>query len=305
MKRIISTFICIAFLSMLCIPSFAFGSESEDVSHFIISEEHVGEAIIAPEMIEPIIASHDEYYEVYEQVLDDYANLKEAFVDTRECTPIKILADGKILYNVAFSDGTENQLTVERDEQGILTVTYYEGVIHNEIKFLPTGNLLVDGTEVKIEADNNHNEMPLASKSVLVPPLRMSNTEYSLTPWGPDSNYSIYKGIYSGNSCSWGVNTLVGLAVGTVATIICSYVILGIGFALYSNLFSAVASSMITHCNIYGMDDAYFSWRLYKYESVTSMATDHYYKFTGACYSRHDFAGWVFPHTFYQHTYFS
>lgn len=305
MKRVISLFLFSVMVFMLCIPSFASTANFGQSSQFAFSENQESKTIVTTEMINSIITSQDDYYEVFEKVSNDFSDLEDAFVDTNTCTPLRITDDGRILYEVSFQNGIVNQATVERDDDNILTVDYYEGEIHNVVKFLPNGNLLVDGTEVEITADNNQYEPPLSSKNVLPPPLRMSNSEYSLSPWGPESYYSTYRGSYSGDSCSWGVSTLVGLAVGTVATILSSHISPGLGFSVYSNLLSGVASSMITHCNIYGMEDAYFSWDFAKFESVASMATDHYYKFTGYCHSRHGGGGTHFPHTFYKHTYFT
>lgn len=56
---------------------------------------------------------------------------------------------------------------------------------------------------------------------------------------------------------------------------------------------------------IYGMEDAYWSYDFDQYESTESWSLERHYKYTGACYSQKDQKGTEFPHVFYEYNYFS
>ena len=78
-----------------------------------------------------------------------------------------------------------------------------------------------------------------------------------------------------------------------------------LGLSIGISIFSGVAAAMITHCEIYGMEDAFFSWEFNVYEREDSMSIDRYYRYTGHCYSRRGLDGYAFPHTYYYHNWFS
>lgn len=202
-----------------------------------------------------------------------------------------------------MTDEITNQVTVEENSRGELILNFYEGDKHDCLKFLSNGNIVVNGeaTISPSSAAVTCEEIPIVSTASA----RIRNSEYSLTPYGNASDYTKYITVYQGNQCEWGLSTLVGSATSTIATIICKYVTMVLGAQITISIFSSVASALITRCEIYGMEDAYFSWKFSVYQRSDSYALDYYYKYTGYCYSRRDYAGTSFPHTYYYHNYFT
>lgn len=154
--------------------------------------------------------------------------------------------------------------------------------------------------------NNQNSAISVASSSgdVVIQP-RARYDEFSLTPWGSASEYNIDRGVYAGNRCEWGVETIANLLVATVAAIIAAKINPEVGCSIAIAIFTTVASSMISNASIYGMEDAYFSWEFARYERQGSYSLDTYYEYTGACYSRPCKQGTTYPHTFYRHNYFS
>lgn len=233
------------------------------------------------------------------QMLNDWEGLSYIGIYPEICTPTAILSENLIVYNLHLTDTIVNQITTHRNAQNHVVVDFYEGDKHDELIYLDNGNLIVNGCLI-----NNENNIVTYTQKSLVQP-RMRNDEFSTSPWGSASEYTKYVGVYSGEKCSWGVTTIVGMSVGAVAAIICTAVKAGLQLSLFASIFSSVAAAMITYSSIYGMDDAYYSWRFEQRERTGSYALDKYYEYDGYCYSQHRQNGEKFKHTFYRHNYFS
>lgn len=244
-----------------------------------------------------------EFDDVYNQIVTDITDLNNAFIESELCVPASIDQDGLIRYNITYPNGIVNQVKTERNKDGCIVVHFYEGTLHNKVVILKNGNLLVDGQLVDIKSNSKLQNSIMKDNNIISPQMR--NEEYSLSPWGNSSDYKNYRYTKSANTCSWGVSTLVGLATGVVATIICSAVSAGLGGSIGMSIFAGVASAMITRCEVYGMEDAFFSWRFDVYERTDSMSIDRYYKYKGACYSKRDLMGKSFSHTYYYRNWFS
>lgn len=299
MKKRISILLSLSLILSLCSQAFATENNKSDATSNSLNDITVSKSEILA-----ILPSETEYDEMYHQVVTDLIDLSSIYIETELCTPVSIGQDGLVLYNITYPNGIVNQITTQRNSNGCIVLHFYEGELHNEVIVLENGNLLVDGQLVNIQNNNTTTQSYIEPSNNAVSP-RMRNSEYSLSPWGNASDYTNYRRTDSGNTCSWGVSTLVGLTTGTVATIICAAVNAGLGLAIGSSIFSSVAAAMITRCEIYGMEDAYFSWKFDVYERQDSMSIDRYYQYTGYCYSQRDFEGHAFPHTYYYHNWFS
>lgn len=208
-----------------------------------------------------ILPSATECGAIYSQVEKDLIDLGSAYIEAVLCTPVGIGQDGLIQYNIIYPNGIINQVATERNADGCIVLHFYEGEIHNEVIVLENGNLLVDGQLVNVQNNRMTTQPYIEVGNNAVTP-RMRNYEFSLSPWGNASDYTNYCNTSSANTCSWGVSTLVGLRTSTVATIICSMINATLKLSIGISIFTGVASAMITRCEVYGMEDAYFSWEL-------------------------------------------
>lgn len=299
MKKGISILLSLSLILSLCPYALATDNYKPDATSSSLNYITVSEAEILA-----ILPAATEYDEIYNQVVTDLIDLSSAYIEADLCTPVSIGQDGLVRYNITFPNGIVNQITTNRNANGCIVLHFYEGDLHNEVIVLANGNLLVDGQLVDIQNTSMTTQSYIEPSNNAVTP-RMRNAEFSLSPWGKASDYTNYRSTDSANTCSWGISTLVGVVTGVVATIICSAVNATLGVSIGSSIFSGVASAMITRCEIYGMEDAYFSWEFDKYERKDSMSIDRYYQFTGYCYSRRDHEGHAFPHTYYYHNWFS
>lgn len=220
------------------------------------------------------------------------------------CCPIALAEDGEIIYELTLSNNITNQVTIYENLQKDLVLDFYEGDKHTELQFLNSGGYRVNGGEV-VPDDDGEVTYTISPETMEAISPRMRNHEYSLAPFGNASDYTIYQGTTSGNKCSWGVTTLVGMTIGAIATIIADRLgIKGAGSVAIS-LFSSLASALLTRCEIYGMEDEYWSWEFEIYEREDSMSIDRYYQYVGACFSQRDMKGTRFPHTHYYRNWFS
>lgn len=290
MRKTLSVILSLTMLFSLLTPSFA--TNTETISNLSSSKS--------------LFTEFETTDAMRHQINTDFEELNSIGIDSSICSPTSVGKDGLIKYNVMFPCGITNQVTVNRDTSDQLVVNFYEEDIHNEVVFLENGNLLIDGKEVIIQpAEVTVSTTQSKRENVIMPRARAS--EYTVTlsgSWGKESDYNVYVRTVSGNKCAWGVSTLVGLATGVVATIICSVVNASLGASIGATIFSAVAAEMINHCEIYGMEDAYFSWEFDVYGREDNMSIDYYQQYTGACYSRPNQGGHKFPHTYYYHNYF-
>lgn len=241
--------------------------------------------------------------DLFEQSTDDMQNLASIGITQDMCQPVSLTASDVIIYDVALSDEITNQVTVEENARGELVLNFYEGDKHDCLKFLSNGDIVVNG-ETTISPSSTAvtcEEIPIVSTASA----RIRNSEYSLTPYGNASDYTKHLTVYSKNDCEWGLSTLAGATTSAVATIICNFVSLVVGAQIVVSIFTSVATSMITNCKVYGMEDAYFSWKFSVYQRSDSNALDYYNMYTGWCYSRRNCAGTAYPHTYYYHNYFT
>ena len=287
-KRVLSLLLSLTMCLSLSVPAFA--------------AETTASASLSPATIEWIEANNTMSNAILQQVVADFKNLNAVGIISDFCTPSSIRSDGKIVYTLQLTDTITNQITTHRDAQNQLVVEFYEGDKHDTVVYLNNGNLLVNGCLI----DNQNSVVSVASSSgnVTVQP-RARYDDFSLTPWGSASEYTIDAGTYTGSFCSWGVETIANLTTGTVAAIICEAVGAGLGFAILLVMFTTVASNMINYTIIYGMEDAYFSWEFAVSKRQGSFILEDYYEYDGACWSRRGLKGTDFEHTFYRHNYFS
>lgn len=288
-KRLLSLLLALAMCLSLSVPAFA--------------TETTAFASLSPATLEWIEANSTmANVGLQQQVVADFENLSSAGIFSDFCTPSSIRSDGKIVYTLQLAENITNQMTTYRDAQNQLVVEFYEGDKHDTIVYLNNGNLLVNGCLI----NNQNSAISVASSSgdVVIQP-RARYDEFSLTPWGSASEYNIDRGVYAGNRCEWGVETIANLLVATVAAIIAAKINPEVGCSIAIAIFTTVASSMISNASIYGMENAYFSWEFARYERQGSYSLDTYYEYTGACYSRPCKQGTTYPHTFYRHNYFS
>lgn len=288
-KRLLSLLLALAMCLSLSVPAFA--------------AETPTSAFLSPATLEWIEDNYSTVnVDLQQQVVNDFESLSSVGIISEFCTPSSIRQDGRIVYTLQLTDTITNQITTYRDAQNQLVVEFYEGDKHDTVIYLNNGNLLVNGC--LIDNQNSVVSVVSASGNVVVQP-RARYDDFSLTPWGSASEYTIDAGVYTGSFCPWGVETIANLSIGTVAAIICDAVKASLGLAILITIFSTVASNMINYTIIYGMEDAYFSWEFAVSERQGSFILEDYYEYDGACWSRRGLKGTEFKHTFYRHNYFS
>lgn len=243
------------------------------------------------------------------QIQDDIILFESIGIEAELITGARIV-DGKIQHEITFPNGVINYATIEKDNSGSLIINFYDNQNHNEVKVSNNGALYVDGGLVICSYDEyvdpqllSQNAEVSAALSNITP--RMRNADYSLSPFGSASNYTKYVKSFSGNAVSWGASTAAGLVLGVMVTILCSAFNAGMLVSIGASIVTGLASSMLSYYQIYGMQDAYFSWKFDMYNRSDSMGIDRYSKYTGACFSRRDFQGTRYSHTYYEHNYFT
>jgi len=241
-----------------------------------------------------------------EKARNDIDNLESVGFESNRLNIEKVSKSGEITYKFCLTDIIESNITVNEDSHGSLILNIYEDTKHNELVYLSDGGLLVDGKRVdfSFEVVNEKKEVLQNPEGIAYANSRTSH--YSTSPFVSGSTYTNFIKTYRANKNEWGVETIAQLAVSVVAAIL-AYKInsITVGETIQVSIMSFIASAMISRVNIYGMEDAYWSYEFDKYESTESWSLDRHYKYTGACYSRRNQDGTVYPHTFYEYNYFN
>ncbi len=295
MKKIIS--IVLSICMILCaLPVQAFAknlSVEESLANI------VGKDLVTPRLIE--------------KARNDIDNLESVGFESNRINIEKVSTSGEIIYKFRLTDEIESMITAKEDNQGSLILNIYEGTKHNELVYLSDGGLLVDGKRIKLPVDLEYIDEDINTKKGTLQDARCTafanarDSTFSLTPFVSASTYTNYIKEYKSNLNDWGVSTIAGMTASAISAIITHGLQAVIDFAgnLGISIFSSLAASMITHVEIYGMEDAYWSFKFSMYESTESWSLERHYKYTGACYSRKDYKGTVYSHTFYEYNYFS
>lgn len=244
--------------------------------------------------------------EITNMIYEDLHELSTLGYSKEYISPIDVI-DGKIVYEVNFDDYID-QITIEKVFNGDLILNFYEGDKHDELIISADGSMRVNGFELIYSsyADESGllgSNVEASSNSIVAPQARYEH--YSKNPIKNKSTYTISAGKYESNIISWGVSTIVGMTIGAIATIITMSFNAPLGLSILVSCASSLASAMLTRVEIYGMDDAYWSFKLKRYESTSSTNLDRNYMYTGNCYSKRNYKGTAFPHTFYYQNYFA
>ena len=129
---------------------------------------------------------------------------------------------------------------------------------------------------------------------------------YSLSPFVAQNTYTQYKGEYSYSKGSWGGVVLQNAAVATIAGILATGIAAILKVSSFpANVMMNIALAMQSEAKIYGMEDAYYSFKFSKYQSTASPILQYDYQYTGACYSKKDYKGTRFGHIFYESNIFT
>lgn len=245
------------------------------------------------------------------QVESDKDGIRELGFELDMLSPHEINEDGNIVYRITLADVT-NDIVVSVDCNGNYVFDVYEDDIHNELKIVDGVGLYLDGVLVQRErqyidlssADTLSEESIFETNSV-DSQTRARFDLWSSDPIHPDSIYSsTSSGVYQASKVSWGLETLIGVAVTAVTAIILwaiqNYIeAVDVTSSVLVSIFSLFAQEMITNCEVYGMNDEYFSFSFFKYSCTNDWPLEYTCKYTGYCYSERDYQGIAYPHTMY------
>ena len=278
MKKLIS--LCLSVIMCFSVTTSALAASQSEFDGYIRSLAH---------------SSNMSAKELLKLSESDRNNFAELGISSEVLTPNSINEDGKIVYRVMFGS-VANDIVTLTTANGERVFHFYEGDIHTELKIVENVGLYVNGTLAQ-PVKSSFTETSDAGQT------RARYSEWSTNPYYPISSYVIPSGVYEDNTVSWGVSTLVGLAVGAITSIVL-YAIgnvftISLSGQLMINAFTGFAAAMQTRCEIYGMEDAYFSFSFTRYATDEALPLEFSYMYEGACYSRRDCKGTVYPHTMY------
>lgn len=282
MKKIISFIIVLSMAFTISTSAFAFSSIDDEVE--ILPESNLNSSLTINEKI---------------------GILEEIGFDRKMITKTTLEGNGREILLLTFPGGITNQVNADKKSNGDIVIEFFENGKHNILELKPNGEQFVDGNPVKVSVDMYHKTAEELQTSEANSAARMRNEDYSTAPWGSTSQYNKYTNTMVGNECSWGTSTAASLTTGVITTVLLAVFQADLSVSLPAGIVTSLATAMSTHYGIYGMEDAYFSWSFDIYEREDSMSIDRYFMYTGACYSRRNQAGTVFPHTFYRHSYFT
>ena len=292
--------ICLCLVVLLCfsIASPAFASQNDTFSTKIRAIAHSHGVSSASLQAQAVL---------------DQNSFKRLGYDSSVITPCDLNKDSNIVYEIMFGD-VVNQIAIRTDTNGDLVFDFYEDALHTEVRLTNNDELLVNGTLIPAPEIKESSETILAalnteSSGTITPRARYD--QWSTSPFFSASSYTNYIDDYKRNTVSWGVSTLVGLTIGAVVTIVMSALsvvcpaLSSLTVQVGISVLSGFASAMISYCEIYGMQDAYYSFSFTKYSSTDSVPTQLSYKYIGACYSQRNYKGTRYPHVMYQLNYFA
>ncbi len=288
MKKIISIVLSICMiLCILPVQAFAKDLSIEDSLANIVGKDLVTFTLI-------------------EKARNDIDNLESVGFETNRLKIERVSPFGEIAYKFKCTDEIDSLIIANEDNQGNLVLNIYEGTKHNELVYLNDGGLLVDGNRISILFEEVNTKKEGLQNTECVAYANARYSQYSTSPFVSSSTYTNYITTYKANKNEWGVETIVDLGVTVVAAILAYHIgPITLGQNIGVSILTYVASSMIHHAEIYGMEDAYWSYDFDQYESTESWSLERHYKYTGACYSQKDQKGTEFPHVFYEYNYFS
>lgn len=298
MKKIISVALSVI-LAMTAMPLQAFAGRVPDdlsASNIIECLEHeVGQMSNSQALIE--------------KARDDLENLESVGFTEEMLAFSQVTSQGELLYSLELPNGAYDLVSVSEDDCGNLTLDIYEGDIHDVLTYKSDGSLYVNGNEIGFEEDvaffdaadeDVEDTIELCANS------RSRSILYSTSPFVAQNTYTKYKGEYSYSKGSWGTVVLQNAAVATIAGILATGIATVIGVSsLPAAVMMNVALAIQSEATVYGMKDAYYSFKFSKYQSTASPVLQYDYKYTGACYSRKDYGGTKFAHTFYESNIFT
>ena len=255
--------------------------------------------------IQAFVLKYDDL-RILDMVKDDLNKLNALGFCKENIFPVDVVG-GRIVYEVDF-DTVTNQITIEKTAVGDLIINFYEDDKHDVLMIAESGNMQINGYSIVYDStfeDSAGETGDLKQPIGVITSTQARYDYYSKKPIKNKSTYTIYLGEYASNIISWGVSTIVGMTVGAIATIITTAFNAPLGLSIFVSCATSLASAMLTRAEIYGMDDAYWSFKLKKYESTSSNSLDRNYMYTGNCYSKRNYKGTSFSHTFYYQNYFS
>jgi hypothetical protein len=255
--------------------------------------------------IQAFVLKYDDL-RILDMVKDDLNELNALGFCKENIFPVDVVG-GRIVYEVDF-DTVTNQITIEKTAVGDLIINFYEDDKHDVLMIAESGNMQINGYSIVYDStfedsagETGDSKQPIG----VITSTQARYDYYSKNPIKNKSTYTIYLGEYASNIISWGVSTIVGMTVGAIATIITTAFNAPLGLSIFVSCATSLASAMLTRAEIYGMDDAYWSFKLKKYESTSSNSLDRNYMYTGNCYSKRNYKGTSFSHAFYYQNYFS
>lgn len=237
---------------------------------------------------------------------DDLENLESVGFTEDSLGFSQVTDQGEILYSFELPNDTFDLISVSEDDYGNLTLNIYEGDIHDVLTYASDGSMYVNGSKIEFSKEDAvvENAENLQDSGSIYANSR--TILHSLSPFVDQNTYTQYKGQISYSKASWGAVILQNAAVATIAGVIASAIAAALDVsALPVALVTNVALAMQSEAKIYGMKDAYYSFKFSKYQSTASPILQYDYKYTGACYSQRNYEGTRFGHIFYESNIFT
>lgn len=287
MKRFIS--VCIsAILAISMMPLQVLASNISDTSNII-------------ECIKYEISRNSGSQDLLTKAQDDLQNLESVGFTEDILEFSEVTSEGELFYSIKLPNGNVDLISVNEDGCGNLTLDIYEGDIHDILTYTSDGSMYVNGNKMEFseedatiitaEEPQDTDGVHANSRSIL----------YSLSPFVTQNTYTKWKGEYTYSKGSWGGVVLQNAAVATIAGIIASGIAIVLGVSSFPVVVMMnVALAMQNEAKVYGMKDAYYSFKFFKYQSTASPVLQYDYQYTGACYSQKNYEGTRFGHIFYE-----
>lgn len=196
---------------------------------------------------------------------------------------IEDIKNGVISYSYPITDNVTDVYIVTKQADGSIILDITEGNLKDRIIKQADGKTLINGVNYGAE------------------PLRMSNTDYSKSPFGKVTDYVSYVGTTSNSNVELS-KTIISFTITALCTLIGT--LLGMPTE-FTDLMADLAQQVLHAANEGNPTSKYLSYSQRKYKRVDSMPTDSYFRYIADCYPAANYGGNVSQEIYYQHSYFT
>lgn len=248
--------------------------------------------------------------EVNERIVADMENLESCYFTEQQLKKISIV-DEKLTYTFTVFNGCEAKITVAENCFGDTILEIQEGSIHNQLTRTHDNQLYVDGHKVTVSGIEASTLDESEKRPEVLPNYYTRNFQKNRPSAAPKSTFTKKMDTYKVSNVDAGVNwanltlsvlyTVAAWSIEQAVAILVSVELSG-AIALPVAVISVVMQAILSENKAaIPAKDAHLSYKITVYKSTKSTGYERFYSHVGKYYSRANYKGTLYDHTFYEY----